>query len=138
MALHMLKIAAGCGDLKELREMQKERRKERGVYAFYTRNMPKRDKEILAGGSVYWVVKGQIQARQRIKGFRPIVNRRGRPAVLVSFEAKLTPTRWQPHRPFRGWRYLESKEVPKDLPKGAKPRGLPPKMEAELRELGLI
>ena len=60
------------------------------------------------------------------------------PAVLVSFEAKLTPTRWQPHRPFRGWRYLEPKEVPKDLPKGAKAKGLPPKMEAELRELGLI
>jgi hypothetical protein len=87
MALHMLKIAAGVGDLAELKELQKERKKERGVYAFYTRNMPKRQEEILDGGSVYWVVKGQIQARQKIKGFRPIVNRRGRPAVLVSFEA---------------------------------------------------
>src|SRR5215469_9228169 len=138
MALHMLKIAAGVSDLAELKELQKERRKERGVYAFYTRNMPKREEEILDGGSVYWVIKGQIQARQRIKGFRPIVNRRGRPAVLVTFEAKLTPTQWRPHRPFRGWRYLAPDEVPKDLRKGAKAKGLPAKMEAELRELGLL
>jgi len=138
MALHMLKLAAGVSDLAELKALQKERRRERGVYAFYTRNMPKRDEEILDGGSVYWVVKGQIQGRQRIKGFRPIVNHRGRKAVLITFEAKLTPTAWHPHRPFRGWRYLEPKEAPKDLPKGAKAKGLPPKMEAELRELGLL
>lgn len=138
MALHMLKLAAGIADLAELKEMQKVRRKERGVYAFYTRNMPKREDEILDGGSIYWVVKGQIQARQRIKGFVPIVNRRGRPAVLVKFEAKLTPTRWRPHRPFRGWRYLDPKEAPTDLPKGARAKGMPPKMEAELRELGLL
>jgi hypothetical protein len=138
MALHMLKLAAGVGDLAELKALQKERKKERGVYAFYTRNMPKRDEEILDGGSVFWVMKGQIQARQKIKGFRPIVNHRGRPAVLVLLEAKVTPTAWRPHRPFRGWRYLEPDEVPKDLAKGAKPKGLPPKMEAELRELGLL
>ena len=138
MALHMLKLAAGISDLAELKEMQKERRKERGVYAFYTRNMPKREDEILDGGSIYWVVKGQIQARQRIKRFKPIINRRGRPAVLVTFEAKLTLTQWRPQRPFRGWRYLEPKEAPKDLPKVAKAKGLPPKMEAELRELGLL
>lgn len=138
MALHMLKLAAGISDLAELKEMQKQRRKERGVYAFYTRNMPKREDEILDGGSIYWVVKGQVQARQRIKGFKPIINRRGRPAVLVTFEARLTPTQWRPHRPFRGWRYLAPEEAPKDLPKGAKTKGLPPKMAAELRELGLL
>jgi hypothetical protein len=138
MALHMLKLAAGVSDLAELKALQKERKKERGVYAFYTRNMPKREEEILDGGSVYWVMKGQIQARQKIKGFRPIVNNQGRPAVLVLLEAKVTPTAWQPRRPFRGWRYLEVGEVPKDEPKGAKARGLPPKMEAELRELGLL
>ena len=138
MALHILKLAVGVGDLAELKEAQKERRKERGLYAFYTRNLPKRQDEILDGGSIYWVIKGQIQARQRIKGFLPIVNRRGRPALLVKLEAKLTPTQWRPHRPFQGWRYLEPKDAPKDLPKGGKTTDLPPKMEAELRELGLL
>lgn len=138
MALHILKLASGVGDLAELRELQKERRKERGLYAFYTRNMPKRQDEILDGGSVFWVIKGQIQARQRIKGFLPIVNRRGRPATLVKLEAKLTPTQWRPHRPFQGWRYLEPKDAPKDMARGGKTTGLPPKMEAELRELGLL
>lgn len=138
MALHMLKIAAGVGDLAELKRLQKERKRERGIYAFYTRNMPKRREEILDGGSIYWVVKGYIQARQRIKGFRPIVNRRGRPAVLVVFEAKLTPTDWRPRRPFRGWRYLEPAEAPKDIPQSSAGGDMPPKMAAELRELGLL
>jgi hypothetical protein len=138
MAVNLLKLAAGVTDLAELKALQKERKKERGFYAFYTRNMPKREAEILDGGSVYWVIKGQIQARQRIKGFSPIINSNGRPAVLVAFEAKITPTQWQPRRPFRGWRYLEENEVPKDDPKGAQTKGLSPKMAAELRELGLI
>ena len=138
MALHILKLAVGVGDLAELKDVMKERRKERGVYAFYTRNMPKRDDEILDGGSVYWVIKGQIQARQRIKGFLPIVNRRGHPAVLVKLEAKVTPTQWRPHRAFQGWRYFDPKDAPKDLPKGAKTDNMPAEMAAELRELGLL
>ncbi len=138
MALHILKLAVGVGDLAELREAQRERRAERGFYCFYTRNTPRREEEILDGGSIYWVIKGYVQARQRIRGFVPIVNRRGRPAVLVKLEAKITPTAGQPRRAFQGWRYLDPKDAPRDQPKTTRGKEIPPAMARELRELGLL
>ena len=138
MALHLLKLAVGVNDLADLRRVQRERAKERGFYCFYTRNMPRRADVILDGGSVYWVIKGHVQARQRIRGFMPIVNRRGRPAVLVKLEAKVTPTEGLPRRAFQGWRYLEPNEAPRDLAKGGRRGQIPPAMAQELRELGLL
>jgi hypothetical protein len=138
MTLHLLKLAVGVGDLAELRKVQRERRAERGFYCFYTRNMPRRDEEILDGGSIYWVIKGYVQARQRIRGFVPIINRHGRPAVLVKLEAKLVPTEGQARRAFQGWRYLLPDEAPRDRPKGERGKEIPPSMARELRELGLL
>jgi hypothetical protein len=138
MTVHLLKLAVRVADIAELRAAQRERRKERGFYCFYTRNMPRRSDEILDGGSVYWVIKGYVQARQRIRGFVPIVNRRGRPAVLVKLEAKLVPTESQPRRAFQGWRYLLPAEAPRDRPKGVRGHEMPPAMARELRELGLL
>ena len=136
--IHMLKLAVGASDIAELRQNQRERRKERGFTCFYTRNMPRRAEEILEGGSIYWVIKGHVQARQRILGFVPIVNRRGRPAVLVKLEVKVTPTEGLPRRAFQGWRYLEPKEAPRDLAKGGRRGQMPAGMAQELRELGLL
>ena len=138
MALHLLKLAVGVADVAELRRLQRERAKERGFYCFYTRNMPRRHEEVLAGGSVYWVIKGYVEVRQRIRGFVPIVNRRGRPALLVKVEAKLTPTEPQPRRAFQGWRYLDPADAPRDRPKGQRGKGMPAAMARELRDLGLL
>jgi hypothetical protein len=138
MTLHLLKLAVGVGDLAELRKVQRERRAERGFYCFYTRNTPRREEEVLDGGSIYWVIKGFVQARQRIRGFVPIVNRRGRPAVLVKLEAKIVPTDGQPRRAFQGWRYLDPKDAPRDQPKTGRGKEIPPAMARELRELGLL
>jgi hypothetical protein len=138
MTLHLLKLAVRVSDIAELKKLQRERKKDRGFYCFYTRNMPRRAEEILDGGSVYWVIKGYVQARQRIRGFVPIVNRRGRPAVLVKLEAKVTPTESQPKRAFQGWRYLEPKEAPRDAARAPRGKAMPPAMARELRELGLL
>ncbi|HUZ72114.1 MAG TPA: DUF1489 domain-containing protein [Stellaceae bacterium] len=138
MPLHLLKLAVGVGDLASLRRLQRERARERGFYCFYTRNMPRREAEVLDGGSVYWVIKGFIEARQRIRAFVPIVNRHGRPAVLVKLAATLVLTQSRPHRAFQGWRYLEPDEAPSDRPKGTSGKEMPAAMARELRELGLL
>jgi hypothetical protein len=138
VALHLLKLAVGVSDLAALRRLQRERARERGFYCFYTRNMPRREDEVLEGGSVYWIIKGYVEARQRIRGFVPIVNRHGRPAVLVKLAATLVPTEPRPHRAFQGWRYLEPAEAPADRPKAKAGKEMPVAMARELRELGLL
>jgi hypothetical protein len=138
MALHLVKLAVGVGDLAELRALQKERRQERGFYCFYTRNMPRRQDEVLDGGSIYWVIKGHIQARQPIRGFEAIVNRDGERRCLVSYGARLVPTVLRRQRAFQGWRYLVEEDAPEDRPPGTRENALPPAMERDLRELGLL
>lgn len=139
MALHLIKLAVGVSDLAELRAAQRERRKQRGFTCFYTRNLPRRQDEVLDGGSIYWVIKRQIQARQRIRGFLPIVNQEGEPACLVKIEARVTPTLWRPHRPFQGWRYLLPQDAPPDRAAATDAEAeLPPAMAEELRTLGLL
>lgn len=138
MTLHLIKLAVGTEDIADLRRWQRLRRKERGFSAFYTRNTPRRAEELLDGGSIYWVIKGYVRVRQRLKGFTSTVNEDGEPRCIVAYDMTLVPTVLMPKRPFQGWRYLEGKDAPRDL-KGAKgDPDLPPKMIEELRSLGLL
>ena len=139
MALHLIKLAVGIDDVAHLRQVQKERRRERGRYVFYTRHMPRRSAEILDGGSIYWVIKGYVRVRERILGFVPVLEADGERYTLVRYDPKFVETEWQPKRPFQGWRYLQPKDAPPDRPAGAAATDdLPPAMMQELRSLGLI
>jgi hypothetical protein len=139
MALHLIKLAVGIDDVAHLRKVQKERRRERGRYVFYTRHMPRRRDEILDGGSIYWVIKGYVRVRERILGFIPVVEDDGERYTLVRYDPKLVETVWQPKRPFQGWRYLVPKDAPADRPAHAsKEERLPEAMAEELRSLGLL
>src|SRR5579875_894016 len=106
MALHLIKMAVGAADLDELRRFQKERRKERGRYCFFTRNMPRRTEELLDGGSIYWVIKGHVQVRQRLRGFTAELGAEGERYCAIEYDKTLVPVLWQPRRAFQGWRYL--------------------------------
>jgi hypothetical protein len=139
MALHLIKLAVGVEDVAHLRTLQKERRRERGRYVFYTRHLPRRREEILDGGSIYWVVKGHVRVRQRILEFIPVVEEDGERYCLVRYDRKLVETVWQPKRPFQGWRYLLAKDAPPDRPVyAAGDDELPPAIAQELRALGLL
>ena len=88
--LHLLKMAVGIGDIDELRRFRAARLKERGTSWVYTRNRPRRTEEVLVGGSIYWVIRGQIRVRQLVTGFRSERDENGRqypashrPASLV-------------------------------------------------------
>jgi hypothetical protein len=137
--LHLLKMAVGIGDIDELRRFRAARLKERGTSWVYTRNRPRRTEEVLAGGSIYWVIRGQIRVRQRVTGFRSARDENGRAYCLIDVDPALVATALRPWRPFQGWRYLTPADAPPDVPAG--PGGIaamPERMLAELRALGLI
>jgi hypothetical protein len=138
MSLHLIKLAVGVDDIKHLRQLQRQRKKERGRSVFFTRNTPRRSDELLDGGSIYWVIKGYVRARQRLKGFTSTVDEEGQPLCMVQYEMKLVPTMPVAKRPFQGWRYLEGAEAPKDQLGTDPERDLPPKLVQELRSLGLL
>jgi hypothetical protein len=138
VTLHLIKLSVGVEDFNHLRRLQRQRRKERGKSVFFTRNTPRRAEELLDGGSIYWVIKGYVRARQLLKGFTSTVDEEGQPLCVIRYDPVLVPTVLMPKRPFQGWRYLNPKDVPADR-KGADPMAdLPPKMVEELRALGLL
>ena len=71
MPLHLIKLAVGCESVKELKGWVAERMataKKKGLplrHVHITRMTPKRDAEILAGGSLYWVIKAKSPRAKR-------------------------------------------------------------------------
>jgi len=134
--LHLLKLAVGIDDIDQLREIRKVRAAQRGGSWVYTRNQPRRAQELLAGGSIYWVIRGQIRVRQLVTGLRSERDEAGRRYCRIEVDERLVPTFPRAWRPFQGWRYLTSQDAPPDRPVSAE---LPSeRMLAELQALGLI
>lgn len=142
MALHLIKLAVGASSLEEIETFQEKRRKERrqkpaSPHRVFTRSTPKRQEELLEGGSLYWVIKGFIKARQKLVGFDEAADEEGRKYCVFLVERKLVPTSARAMQPFQGWRYLEPARAPADARAGDS-ADVPPEMAAELRRLGLI
>ena len=144
MTLHIIKLCVGADSIEDLAQWQAKRIKEqkkRGVkkpmLMHVTRMMPKRKDEVLDGGSLYWVIKGQIAVRQKILDLKP-VTKNGTPHCGIVYDKELVPVNRRHHRAFQGWRYFEPADAPADLriPKGGK--GLPEELQAELVSLGLL
>ena len=133
-SLHISKVAVGCGSVEALRQRQQLRRQGAEVPVM-TRFRPKRAEELI-GGSIYWIVKHRIAARQTILGFAESeADRR----TIIRLDAELVPVRTQPRRAHQGWRYLTPSDAPPDL--GCDGDGiaeLPPKLAERLAVLALI
>jgi hypothetical protein len=142
MVLHLIKLCVGCDSIDDLAEWidwklaEMRKAKQRPEQHHVTRMVPKRIPELLDGGSLYWVIKGNVQVRQRLLDIRPFVDGEGIGRCRLVLDRKLVPTDWQPRRPFQGWRYLDPKDAPGDLAARSKD-DLPPALRAELAELGL-
>jgi hypothetical protein len=136
MPLHLLKLAVGVDSIEHLHRLRAARKRERGGSWIYTRNYPRRAEEVLAGGSIYWVIRGQIRVRQLVTGFRAKQDDNGRRYCLVEVDEALVPTVPRPWRPFQGWRYLLPADAPPDRLRIGEPP--PDRMLAELRSLGLL
>ena len=145
MALHLLKLSVGVesishlSDLIETRLAEKRRRKQPVEHIHTTRMVPKRADELLDGGSLYWVIRGQIAVRQALVGIRPIVDAEGISRCQIVLEPVLHPVLPSPRKPFQGWRYLLHHEAPLDLAAGTgELADMPEELRRELRELGLL
>jgi len=146
MPLHLIKLAVGCDSVRELREWVAERMataKKKGLpqrHIHITRMTPKREEEILAGGSLYWVIRGEIAAREKIVAIEPFRDKDGIGRCRIVMQPKVIAVSPRPMRPFQGWRYLNADAAPPDLGKAAAKgvAAMPEPMRRELRDLGLL
>jgi hypothetical protein len=144
MPIHLVKLAVGCDSVKQLKLWVAERMqtaKKRGLplrHIHITRMTPKRSDELLAGGSLYWVIRGEIAAREKIIAIEPFRDGIGRCRVVM--QPKVIAVAPRPMRPFQGWRYFTEDAAPPDLGKAtaASVAAMPEPMRRELRDLGLL
>ncbi len=144
MTLHLVKLCAGADGLDDLRAWSDARIQASlaaggpRLHDTITRMHPRREAALLDGGSLYWVIKGAIVARQKIIGFerRTGADHIERTAILL--DPEIVQTRASPRRAFQGWRYLTAEDAPLDLDAGGRSGSLPPELGLELAELGLL
>lgn len=138
--LNLIKLCVGAERVEDLARWQKTRaaRNPDGLPRHVTRMWPKRAEELLDGGSLYWVFKGVVLARQRILRLDEVRGEDGIPRCGIVLDPAILRTEAMPKRPFQGWRYLPGKDAPRDLPKGRRDgEDLPPQLEAALAEIGV-
>ncbi len=148
MPLHLVKLCVGAPTPEDLARWQKGREqpfkpagsKPRMCVSHTTFQTPKRQAELLDGGSLYWVIKGMIQVRQRLIVFDEGQKEDGSPCCLLLLDPEHIPVRPVPRRAFQGWRYLTDEDAPADLGAGGSSGldDMPLAMRRELIELGLL
>lgn len=141
--VHLVKLCVGAEALSDLEEWQRQRVAERRAARqdprpmHVTRMWPRRADELLGGGSLYWVIKGMILARQQIAELRKCPGEDGIERCGIVLEPEIVRVAPRPRRPFQGWRYLSTEDAPPDL-SGAAEDDLPPALAAELAAIGIF
>ena len=137
--VHLLKLAVGARDVSDISAFQRERAQAEPPLRHRTRQMPKRAPEIIDGGSIFWVVAGMIQCRQRILDITPDQRPDGTPCVALMLDPAIVLVDMRPVRPFQGWRYLDRDAAPADLAGDGDPDArLPVALRLALAELCLL
>jgi hypothetical protein len=142
--LNLIKLCVGCDNIADLEEWieeklkEKKRKRQKPEHIHTTRMLPKRADELI-GGSLYWVIKGQVSCRERILDIRPTTGKDGIRRCQIVMDGKVVPVEPRPYRAFQGWRYYEAKDAPRDLARAAPGVArMPEPLRRELRELGLL
>jgi len=137
--VHLIKLAVGAPDVAHLSDVQRARAETDPPLRHRTRQMPKRAAEIIGQGSIFWVIAGMIQCRQRIRDIRPDQRPDGTPCVALVLDPAIVLVEARPLRPFQGWRYLEPDAAPPDIREGSGPHAeLPLALRLALAELCLL
>ncbi|EAQ04326.1 hypothetical protein OB2597_09289 [Pseudooceanicola batsensis HTCC2597] len=139
--VNLLKLSVGTESVADLIAWQKTRRAQSGdgLPRHVTRMWPRREAEILSGGSIYWVIKGVIQARQRILRLDETDRGDGIRRCAIVLDPEVFPTAASPRRPFQGWRYLQPQDAPPDLPRHRLDEDeLPADLSQALADIGVL
>ena len=145
MPLHLLKLCVGCDSIRDLEDwIEENRAHHRRLGRAYeqthtTRMVPKRLDAIVDGGSLYWVIKSQVACRQRLLAIRPFTDGDGIGRCRLVIEPVVVAVEPRPCRPFQGWRYLDTKDAPRDLGRfSGDLAAMPETLRRELVDLGLL
>jgi hypothetical protein len=142
LPLHLIKLCVGAESVADLEEWVEERVAERVASGepprsrHVTRMVPTRAAEIVDGGSLYWIIKGQLAARQRILEIEPFVDTDGIGRCRLWLGREVVKVAPRPFRAFQGWRYFQAKDAPPDLAAGG--ADMPEELRRALGELGLL
>lgn len=141
--IHMQKLAVGVQTVDALRRRVAQRLAGKaGRHVVLTRMMPVQRDALLAGGSIYWVIAGQVRARQRIVAMDAFGGKagtaKGAKHCRITLDPEVVETECVARKPFQGWRYLKGDEAPRDLTVLEPVAGLDPAFHRELAELGLL
>jgi hypothetical protein len=145
MPLHLIKLSVGTDSVADLEDWiklklkEKKRRGQKPERVHTTRMVPKRAEELVDGGSIFWVIRGQIMCREKILAVRPFTDKDGIHRCRLVLDPKCVLVEPRPRSAFQGWRYLEDKDAPRDLSRAAPGAAkMPEQMRRDLRELGLL
>ena len=138
MTVHLKKLSVGSSSIDTLKARQFRRTSEGLPIIHPTRNWPRRSAELLDGGCLFWIIKGQICVRQPIVDLIEVKRADGQPVCGIVLAPELIPVWPRRVRIFQGWRYLETENAPDDMPVSDEETPMPPELLSELRELGLL
>ncbi len=139
--INLVKLSVGSESVDGLAEWQKTPAAQGpdGLPRHITRMWPRREAGLVNGGSVYWVIRGAIRARQRVLRLDEVTGADGIRRCAIVLDPALIRTRTAPRRPFQGWRYLKPGDSPADLRDGEEQdSALPPGLSEALAEIGVF
>ena len=138
--VNLVKLCVGADAVEDLTRWQADQAARLPGWqpCHVTRMWPKRAPELLNGGSLFWVFKGVILARQPILALEERRGADGIARCALMFAPQVIRTEAAPRRPFQGWRYMDPKDSPRDLPKSRiTDTALPEPLALALAEIGL-
>jgi hypothetical protein len=139
--LNLIKLSVGSESVETQQAWQSQTLAQTadGLPRHITRMWPKRSEALLNGGSIYWVIKGQIQSRQHILRLDEVIGNDGIRRCAIVLDPELHRTQSALRRPFQGWRYLTVEDAPPDLPQSrSSDDDLPDELNRALAEIGIL
>ena len=147
MVVNFLRTGVGVDSLHHLYEIQSTYRhimddNGQACAIIETRNTPLRINDLLNGGSLYWIIKQQICARQEIIDIQTLTDEYNKKFCRILLNKEIIMTSPVAHRHIQGWRYLSPEKSPPDLcqfnPNETEKNNIDPALAKELAAAGLL